>query len=81
MVSHRRGPVEPSSPEFTDLVEPDPYVVVSAGRRYLGLKDLLGLVDLLRESGAGRREGMCKDIYAASVRIFMPVSAHGLMES
>jgi hypothetical protein len=34
---------------FTDLVEPDPYVVVSSGRAYLGLKDLLGLVDLLRD--------------------------------
>ena len=39
---------------FTDLVEPDPFVVVSSGRAYLGLKDLLGLVDLLRELG---REG------------------------
>jgi len=39
---------------FTDLVEPDPYVVMSSGRAYLGLKDLLGLVDLLRELG---REG------------------------
>jgi hypothetical protein len=37
--------------KFTDLVEPDPYVVVSSGRSYLGLKDLLGLVDLLRELG------------------------------
>ena len=36
---------------FTDLVEPDPYVAVSSGRAYLGLKDLLGLVDLLRELG------------------------------
>ena len=36
---------------FTDLVEPDPYVVVSAGRAHLGLKDLLGLVDLLGELG------------------------------
>jgi hypothetical protein len=36
---------------FTDLVEPDPYVVVSAGRAHLGLQDLLGLVDLLRELG------------------------------
>jgi hypothetical protein len=36
---------------FTDLVELDPYVVVSAGRAHLGLKDLLGLVDLLRELG------------------------------
>jgi hypothetical protein len=36
---------------FTDLVEPDPYVVVSSGRAYLRLKDLLRLVDLLRELG------------------------------
>ncbi len=36
---------------FTDLVEPDPYVAVSSGRAYLGLKDLLALVDLLRELG------------------------------
>jgi hypothetical protein len=36
---------------FTDLVDPDPFVVVSSGRAYLGLKDLLGLVDLLRELG------------------------------
>jgi hypothetical protein len=49
---------------FTDRVEPDPYVVVSAGRAHLGLKDLLGLVDLLRELGQdGQR--MCKFIYAA----------------
>jgi Family of unknown function (DUF5372) len=33
---------------FTDLVEPDPFVVVSAGRAHLGMKDLLGLLDLLR---------------------------------
>ena len=36
---------------FTDLVEPDPFVMVSSGRACLGLKDLLGLVDLLRELG------------------------------
>jgi hypothetical protein len=36
---------------FTDLVEPDPYVAVSSGRAYLGLKDLLELVDLLQELG------------------------------
>ena len=36
---------------FTDLVEPDPYVAVSSGRAYLGVKDLLGLVGLLQELG------------------------------
>jgi hypothetical protein len=50
---------------FTDLVEPDPYVVVSSGRAYLGLQDLLGLVDLLRELGQeGEKE---------CVNIFMPL--------
>jgi hypothetical protein len=32
---------------FTDLVEADPFVVVSSGRAHLGVKELLELVDLL----------------------------------
>jgi uncharacterized protein DUF5372 len=34
---------------FTNLVEPDPFVVVSAGRAWLGIKDLLRLADFAKE--------------------------------
>jgi hypothetical protein len=35
---------------FTDLVEPDPFVVVSAGRAHLGVKDLLRLAEFVRQA-------------------------------
>jgi hypothetical protein len=38
---------------FTDLVDPDPFVVVSAGRAWLGLKDLLRLTEFVDEAGLG----------------------------
>jgi hypothetical protein len=41
------GRLSPIPLNFTDLVEPDPFVVVSAGRAHLGVKELLELVDLL----------------------------------
>lgn len=49
------GRLSPIPLNFTDLVEPDPFVVVSAGRAHLGVKELLGLVDLLTlmEQGGG----------------------------
>lgn len=34
---------------FTDYVEVDPFVAVSAGRAWLGIKDLLQLVELVEE--------------------------------
>lgn len=41
---------------FTDLVEVDPFVAVSAGRAWLGIKDLLRLAELVEELGRERRE-------------------------
>lgn len=52
------GRLSPIPLNFTDLVEPDPYVVVSAGRAYLGVKELLGLIDLLAQMEEGRNEDM-----------------------
>ena len=52
------GRLSPIPLNFTDLVEPDPFVVVSAGRANLGVKELLGLVDLLALMGQGGGEDM-----------------------
>jgi hypothetical protein len=43
---------------FTDLVEPDPFVVVSAGRAHLGMKELLGLAELLSEVEQGGQKNV-----------------------
>jgi hypothetical protein len=45
--------------EWTDLVAPDPFVVVSAGRSPFHIADLLELADLLSEL-TGRRRGTVK---------------------
>jgi hypothetical protein len=37
---------------WTDVVEPDPFVVIGGGRCYFRLEDLLALADLV---GEGRR--------------------------
>jgi hypothetical protein len=43
---------------FTDLVEVDPFVDVSAGRAWLGIKDLLRLAELVGELGRERRKNV-----------------------
>ena len=43
---------------FTDLVEVDPFVAVSAGRAWLGIKDLLRLAELVEELGREGRENV-----------------------
>ena len=52
------GRLSPIPLNFTDLVDPDPFVVVSAGRAYLGVKELLGLVDLLQAMEQGGDENV-----------------------
>ena len=49
---------------WTDRAEPDPFVVIAAGRCHLRFEDLLRLVD--------RVEQVCKANDAANVRINMP---------
>jgi Family of unknown function (DUF5372) len=43
---------------FTDLVEVDPFVAASAGRAWLGIKDLLRLAELVEELGREGRENV-----------------------
>jgi hypothetical protein len=43
---------------FTDLVEVDAFVAVSAGRAWLGINDLLRLAELVEELGSEGRENV-----------------------
>jgi hypothetical protein len=43
---------------FTDLVESDPFVAVSAGRAWMGIKDLLRLVEFVEEVEGDERKSM-----------------------
>jgi hypothetical protein len=52
------GRLSPIPLNFTDLVDPDPFVVVSAGRAHLGVKEMLRLVELLSEMEHGRGENV-----------------------
>ncbi|WP_352907911.1 DUF5372 family protein [Mesorhizobium sp. M0816] len=62
-------------PQWTDLANPDPEVVMGNGRALLRTVDLLELASLVgRLSGKSLRDHStsCKDNYAASVRRIMP---------
>ena len=50
--------------DWTDRAEPDPFVVVAAGRCHLRFEDLLRLVGMVKQE--------CKAKDAASVRRTMP---------
>ena len=52
------GRLSPIPLAFTDLVEPDPFVVVSAGRAHLGVKDLLRLAEFVRQAKKDSQGGV-----------------------
>jgi len=58
-------------PQWTDLVSPDPEIVMGHGRallRSVDLMELASLVKRLSDSAALRSRAICKDDYAAYVR-------------
>jgi Family of unknown function (DUF5372) len=59
--------------QWTDMVAPDPEVVIGEGRSLLRVADLLELADLVsRLVEEERRAGQCKGKYAANVKQTLP---------
>ena len=65
--------------QWTDVVAPDPEVVIGDGRSLLRVPDLLELADLVsRLVGQERQTGVRKDIDAATVNLTVPQVREGL---
>jgi hypothetical protein len=65
--------------QWTDVVAPDPEVVIGDGRSLLRVADLLELADLVsRLVGQERQTGVRKDIDAATVKVTVPQASEGV---
>jgi hypothetical protein len=65
--------------QWTDVVAPDPEVVIGDGRSLLRVPDLLELADLVsRLVGQERQTGVRKDIDAATVKVTVPRASEGV---
>jgi hypothetical protein len=68
------GTVWSVPPQWTDIVCPDPEVVMGRGRALFRVADLIALARLVKRLGDRRRDAAeeCNDDYAADVKPLMP---------